>query len=268
MTLNGYPMVGASNDAAASALCPNDQQTNLLAAKIASVAAEKAKKEAEARAAAQFKAKAERDSLDLEECRAELIRLKAQLQEAQDAAKDSISASATAKSTIDSLQKDVAALRTSRDELKSQLSQCISERDGRANELANMTRDRDHFSSELDRRTAELKEKTFDHLAVLMERDSVLDALKERDSDLKDRDLQLDGGGVTVRRIVWGPRDLTNDNNISQKVEHYVNNGWNIPFTNDFFGGDPDYGNRKYGSIIFCKSRRIEGWENENHSVA
>lgn len=237
-----YRELGLANDAATTGFSPNDHQCNIIATKEAIVAAAKAKKEAANRAAAEFKTKAAKDAQDLEACRAEIITLESQLQEAQRIADINNTQTVQANSTADALQRDFTAkknellaaeaeiqrLNSDSSDLRNQVSrltesnkQLQSQRDRNAN-------DRDRYSAELDRRVAE-----------------------------------LDNGDVTIREIKWGERELPKDGDVANKVKECVRNGRPLPFNNDFFICDPRPGERKFAVVRFCRSRRVEGWEYE-----
>ncbi|KAF4945673.1 hypothetical protein FSARC_14388 [Fusarium sarcochroum] len=259
MAIQEYRDPSGPNDALASALGPNDHSSNLAAARAASVAAEKAKREAADKTASEFKAKAARDADDLATCRAEIVTLKAQLQEAQQLANTSKAQSSEARSTTEVLQHNLTTKSNELATARAEIENLKSNSSGLSNRVSELSSSKEQLQSQLNQRTAERDY----NWSELNKRTS------ERDhnwSELQQRTSELDNGDVTVRQITWGGRDLTNDGNIARKVKERVRNGWGIPFSNDFFGCDPQPGTKKWGVVRFCRSRKVEGWEYEEKS--
>lgn len=232
-----------ANDATSAGHGPNDYQSNIAAARLAKLAAEKAKKEAADRAASEVHANAARNAQDLEACRAEIVTLKAQLQESQRLVETT---RAEAKSGRDALQADLDA--TSR-----KLANRESESQRLNEELSTAMRDKRELQSEMQSKLSSLS-RELENTQVRMR-----DTLNQCERYAS----QMDNGDVTVREIYWGGRDLTNDGNIVYKVKERVRNGWGIPLNNDFFGCDPQHGTRKSATVRFVRSMRVSGWEGE-----
>jgi hypothetical protein len=259
MTFKEYREPGGANDEAPSELSPNDHHSNMIADKAANIAAEKAKKEAADRAAAGFKAKAAKDAQDLEACRAEIIALKAQLQEAQQLADISSAQSAQANSATEVLQINLTAKTNELVAAKAEIQTLTSNSSSLSNRVLALTASNEQLQLQLNRCTAERD-------ANAAERDRIASKSDYYSAELNRRVSELDNGDITIREITWGGRDLTNDGNIVYKVKERVRNGWGLPFSNDFFGCDPQVGSRKFGVVRFCRSRRVEGWEYEEKS--
>lgn len=247
MACKTYRELGLANDAATTGFSPNDHQSNIIATKEASVAAAKAKKDAENRAAAEFKAKAANDAQDLEACRAEIISLKSRLREAQRTAAISSTQADQAKSTADVLQRDFTAKKNELLAAEAEIQRLTSQSSDLRNQVSGLTASNRELQSQRDRNA------------------------NDRDrysAELARRVAELDNGDVTIREIKWGERDYSNDGNVVNRVKERVRNGSPLPFNNTFFGDDPRPGERKYAVVRFCRSRRVEGWEfEEKHSM-
>lgn len=250
MAYKEYHEPGDANDAATSKSSPNDHHSNIDAAKAASFAAEKAKKEAADRAAAEFKTKAAKDAQDLVACRAEIITLKAQLQEAKQLADISSAQSAQAKSTTEALQSDLTAKTNELLAAKAELQTLTSHSSGLSQRVSALTASNEQLQSQLNRCAAE--------------RDQNAAQRDHYSAELNQRVAELDNGDVTIRQITWGGRDLSNDGNVVNRIKERVRHGWSLPLNNDLFGCDPQSGQRKYAVVRFCRSRRVEGWEYED----
>jgi chromosome segregation ATPase len=313
MALEEFHAPGSANDSANPEVRSNDYESITMAARAATIAAEKFKKEKADKAAAEFKAKAAKDADDLEAGRAEKKRLEDQLQEAerhittssdkikmledqlQDAKRHIAASSDERKRLEDQLQEAERLVTTSRDgnkNLEDQLQkaeQLVTTTSAESALAKSMT---DNLQLDLTTKTHELEAArtiittlTDDssNLNLRVSRlNEVIDQIKsdfhhcmdERDEhaqnlayvreELSQRMSELDNRDVTVRKISWGGRDLTRDDGVCERVKSLVRNGCGIPFTNDFFGCDPQPGTRKDGAILFCRSRMVQGWEGEN----
>ncbi|KAH7146775.1 hypothetical protein B0J13DRAFT_664377 [Dactylonectria estremocensis] len=233
---------GSANDAAGSEHSPNDHHSNIIAAKAASVAAERTKKEAADRAAAEFKAEAAKNAQDLEVCRAEIITLKAQLGEAQQLANTSNAQGAQAKSTTETLQSNLTAKMNQLVAAKAEIETLTSNSSSLSNRMSALTASNEQLQLQLNRCATERD-------ANAAERDRIASQHDYYSAELSRRVSELDNGDVTIRQITWGGRDLTNDGNVANKVKNRVRNGWGLPFSNDFFGCDPLQGSRKFPKV-------------------
>ncbi|KAH0174054.1 hypothetical protein KCU67_g974, partial [Aureobasidium melanogenum] len=250
---------GDANDLGASQYSPNDHDSNAKAAKEAIMAAAKAEKEAADRAAAEFKAKAAEDAQELEACRVEIRTLEGQLQEAQQLANTSSAENALASSSVHALQNELASKTNELNAAEAEMQNLTSDISNLQLQLSEMTASNDKLQSQLSQCIATCEDKDRELTRAVALRDQYANELRQRVSELDSED-------VTIRQITWANRDLTGDQNIGSKVKERVRNGRGIPFSNDFFGCDPQPGARKSGVVKFCRSRKVEGWEYEEKS--
>ncbi|KAH6880762.1 hypothetical protein B0T10DRAFT_519137 [Thelonectria olida] len=96
----------------------------------------------------------------------------------------------------------------------------------------------------------------------------------ERNRQEKDRILNEWNSGpeLEIHSITYGGKDIIGDGNVVNRVRDSINNNRSIRITNEFFGGDPAYGQRKRGVIAYNrrgkKVVRLEAWEGDTVNIA
>jgi hypothetical protein len=80
------------------------------------------------------------------------------------------------------------------------------------------------------------------------------------------------GPELEIHSITYGGRDVIGDGNVVNRVRDSIVNNRGIRITNEFFGGDPAFGQRKRGTIRYNRRGKkvvtLEAWEGETVNIA
>ena len=243
MAYNDYLQYGRANDAIPSGHYPNDHFNKLIAANKAILSMEKAKKEAGDREIAELIAEAKTNAEDLEEYRAQITTLNAQLQQALQLNNTNRIEISEAKLTVETVRRDLVWTKNQLEDAGVEIKRLGDESSSLSAQVVNLTADRNRNLAESTKLRAKCSEDARE-----------LGSIRKRLAEYESED-------VVIHQITWGDKDLTHDGNVCHKVKEHVQKGWEITWSNDFFGCDPQPGKWKNGTVRVSHRRIFQGDE-------